>query len=132
MNTGKVFSYGLIGLAAVFSLVATTMYFDLKLKEYFLPKEQEVEREAWEESQSFQKGAMKDIRKHRRRYLELKKEAAKAPDGSEEKNIAQRQMHAIRASVRQRASDLDKKDLKDYPKVRKFVEKVRNWPPEED
>lgn len=125
-SIGKFVAYVILAIAGIFAVISLVLYFDLQVKEYFLPKQMEVERETWEESQSFHKGTLQDLRKHRRTYLQLKKEYASLPEQSEKRQLVRRQINAIAASVRQRSSDLDKKDLKDHPTIRKFVEKMRN------
>ena len=125
MKMSNVLKAGLLTLAAVFSLIAISAVFGLELHRYVLPKKMEIQREAWEESQSRMEGLVMDIRKHKRDFLKKKEKLESLPEDSDRRSTVKRHMDAIAASVRHRAADLDKDDLKDHPQLEDFVEKMR-------
>jgi hypothetical protein len=115
----------LIATGCFLILTVVFIFADLQIKEWVLPRQAEIERETWENSQSYRKGLLQDLRKHRREYLRLKsKRQALSSDHPRYRTIGQ-QMDMIAASVRQRSSQVDPNDLSDYPQVQAFVRKMR-------
>lgn len=103
----KYIGYGVLGLIAILALSWVAMGNDFFLYKFFAPKREEVRREVFEQTKSYNQGMIQEIQNFQFEYIKATPE----------------QQKGLAAIILHRAADYDVNQLP--PDLRSFIEKLR-------
>lgn len=110
MGKGKIIFLSIIGVVCLFALSWGMGLYDLAWKRFFLPKQENIRRQVFEETQSYVHGKIQDLAKYKLEY----------------ENSTNDEKEAIRQTIILRFAEFDETKIKSAT-LRNFLIQTRGY-----